>query len=65
MSVDPTRYAAGPDAVIEDVDLNEEQVWLPDGTPLTEQRSQQLAHQARTAFQRAKPRANDGRRQAT
>jgi hypothetical protein len=65
MSVDPTRYAAGPDAVIEDVDLNEEEVRLPDGTRLTEQRAQQLAHQARAGLKRAKPRANDRRRQAT
>jgi hypothetical protein len=65
MSVDPTRYAVGPDAVIADVDLDEEEVRLPDGTRLTEQRAEQLAHQARTAFQRAKPRANDRRRQAT
>jgi predicted HicB family RNase H-like nuclease len=46
MSVDPTRYAVGPDAVIEDVDLDEEEVRLPDGTRLTEQRAEQLARQA-------------------
>ena len=50
MSVDPTRYAAGPDAVIEDVDLDEEEVRLPDGTRLTEQRAQQLAHQTRAGL---------------
>lgn len=37
MSVDPTRYAIEPDTVIEDVDLDEEDVRLPNGTRLTEQ----------------------------
>jgi predicted HicB family RNase H-like nuclease len=46
MSVDPTRYTVGPDAEIEDVDLDEEEVHLPDGTRLTEQRAEQLARRA-------------------
>ena len=45
MSVDPARYAVGPDAVIENVDLDEEEIRLLDGTRLTEQRAEQLARQ--------------------
>ena len=52
MSVDPTRYAIGPDAVIEDVDLDEEDVRLRDGTRLTEQRAGQLAREALAEIRR-------------
>src|SRR5580704_3300166 len=52
MSVDPTRYAVGPDAVIEEVDLDEEDVRLPDGTRLTEQRAGQLARVALAEIRR-------------
>jgi predicted HicB family RNase H-like nuclease len=52
MSVDPTRYTIGPDAVIEDVDLDEEDIRLPDGTRLTEQRAGQLAQEALAEIRR-------------
>ena len=37
MSIDPARYVAGPDATIEDIDLDEEEVWLADGNRLTKE----------------------------
>lgn len=46
MSIDPTRYVAGPDATIEDIDLDEVDVRLPDGTRLTEELAEQLAREA-------------------
>jgi predicted HicB family RNase H-like nuclease len=52
MNVDPAQYAIGPDAMIEDVDLDEEEVRLPDGTRLTEQRAEQLAGQALAEIRR-------------
>lgn len=52
MSVDPTRYAIGPDAVIEEVDLDEEDVRLLDGTRLTDQRAGQLAQEALAEIRR-------------
>src|SRR5216683_3244801 len=52
MSVDPARYVIGPDAVIEDVDLDEEDVRLPDGTRLTEQRAGQFAREALAEIRR-------------
>ncbi len=46
MSVDPTRYVAGPDSTIEDIDLDEEDVRLANGTRLTEELAEQLARKA-------------------
>lgn len=43
MGTDPKNYVVGPDATIDDVDLDEEEVFLPDGTRLTEQRAGQIA----------------------
>ena len=43
MGTDPKNYVIGPDATIDDVDLDEEEVFLPDGTRLTEQRAGQIA----------------------
>lgn len=43
MNIDPKKFTIGPDAVIEDVDLDQEEVRLPDGSRLTEQRAEELA----------------------
>ena len=43
MNTDPKDYVVGPDAVIEDVDLDDEEIYLRDGTRLTEQRADQIA----------------------
>lgn len=45
MSIDPSRYIVGPDTVVEDVDLDEEDVRLPDGRRLTNELAEQLARE--------------------
>ncbi|MGH3712012.1 MAG: ribbon-helix-helix domain-containing protein [Micromonosporaceae bacterium] len=52
MSVDPERFVVGPDATIEDVDLDKERVYLPDGSRLTEQRAEQLAQETLAVVRR-------------
>jgi hypothetical protein len=43
MGTDPKDYVVGPDAVIDDVDLDDEEIYLRDGTRLTERRAEQIA----------------------
>lgn len=43
MTIDPSRYVVGPDATIEDVDLDQTEVHLHDGSRLTDSRAEQLA----------------------
>ncbi len=43
MTTDPKDYVVGPGAIIEDVDLDDEEIYLRDGTRLTEQRAGQIA----------------------
>jgi predicted HicB family RNase H-like nuclease len=43
MGADPKDYVVGPEAVIEDVDLDDEEIYLRDGTRLTEQIAEQIA----------------------
>lgn len=45
MSIDPSRYIAGPDSTIEDVDLDQEDVRLPNGRRLTEDLAEKLARE--------------------
>lgn len=45
MGIDPSRYIVGPDTVVEDVDLDEEDVRLPDGRRLTNELAEQLARE--------------------
>lgn len=40
--IDPRKYIAGPDAEISDIDLDVEEVHLPDGRRLTEELADQL-----------------------
>ena len=52
MEIDPKNYVVGPDATIDDVDLDEEEILLRDGTRLTEQRARQIAEQALAEIRR-------------
>lgn len=45
MSIDPRNYVVRSDASIEDVDLEHEKVYLPDGRRLTPELAKQLARQ--------------------
>jgi predicted HicB family RNase H-like nuclease len=42
MGTNPKDYVVGPDAVIDDVDLDDEEIYLRDGTRLTERRAEQI-----------------------
>lgn len=52
MGTDPKNYVVGPDTTIEDVDLDEEEVFLADGARLTEQRAGQIAEEALAEIRR-------------
>ncbi len=45
MSIDPSRYVVGPDSTITDVDLQEEDVRLPDGRRLTIELAEKMARE--------------------
>ena len=45
MSIDPGRYVVGPDTTITDVDLDEEDVRLPDGRRLTNELAEKMARE--------------------
>jgi len=44
--MDAKKYTLSPDATVSDIDLDEEEFTLPDGTRLTEARAQELAEAA-------------------
>jgi predicted HicB family RNase H-like nuclease len=52
MGIDPEDYVIGPDTTIEDADLDKEEVYLRDGTRLTEQRAEQIAKQTLAEIRR-------------
>lgn len=43
MTIDASRYVINPDSTIEDIDLDQDDVRLPDGRHLTEDLAHQLA----------------------
>ncbi len=45
MSIDPSRYVVGADTTITEVDLDEEDVWLPDGRRLTNELAEKMARE--------------------
>ena len=45
MSIDPSRYVVGADTTITEVDLDEEDVWLPDGRRLTNELAETMARE--------------------
>lgn len=49
---DPAKYVVRPDTLIEDVDLDEEEVRLPDGRRLTNELAEEIAESALTAARR-------------
>lgn len=52
METNPKQFVVGPGAVVEDVDLDQEEVHLPDGSRLTEQRAEELAKEALAEIRR-------------
>jgi len=45
MSIDPSRYVVGPDTTITDVDLDAEDVGLPDGRRLTNELAEKMVRE--------------------
>lgn len=52
MKIDPSKYRIPLDATIEDVDLDKEEVYLPDGRRLTDELADKLAKEALAAARR-------------
>ena len=52
MSIDPKRYMVGPDSTIADVDLDEEDVRLPDGRRLTNELAEKMAREGMSEARR-------------
>ena len=52
MTIDPSKYRVPLDATIEDVDLEQEVVRLPDGRRLTDELAEQIAQEALAAARR-------------
>jgi hypothetical protein len=53
MSIDPSRYPVGPESSIEDVDLDQEDVRLPDGRRLTNELAERMARDGVAAARQA------------
>lgn len=52
MTIDPSRYVVGRDATVEDIDLDQEDVRLPDGRRLTDDLAERMAREGRDEARR-------------